>query len=127
MIASIEKKYEENGYGFISGSELYIKMPFALKFIEECNRMNLLILGVEGFELLENKGIMPRMDMIIDFSEVYNNFLEKNWKSLREFCIQYSDKMIKSFSTEGGNKNLIFNFVLLEESDYNKDKLKLQS
>lgn len=51
------------------GLLLFTKM-IAIKFVEECKRQNLGILGIDGFYISENK-TQPSMENSVDFSSTY--------------------------------------------------------
>ncbi|MBS0352037.1 MAG: hypothetical protein JSR33_12825 [Proteobacteria bacterium] len=63
----IEEKFKE--YNLFQGGELYIRAPFLLEFIEECAKQNIAIIGIEGFKVINNQ-LEPKLDAIVDFSEL---------------------------------------------------------
>ena len=123
MKNKLEEKYKK--YGIWNGHELFIKSTYALQFIEEVTRNNLLVLGIDGFKLIENKYVDPQLDMIMDFSETYQKYLEDDWGSLKKICTNAAKKFINSCISSEKNEPLVFSFFLVDEKKYHSDQLKL--
>lgn len=75
-------------------------------FIDACDAHDLRILGIEGFEIRKD-GVMPRMDLIADFSDRKH----ETWHALRERCSLVARDFIRAAVKEG---DVYLSFVLEE-------------
>ncbi len=89
-----------------SGSETLIPVSHGNSFVEACDARDLAILGIEGFEKHKD-GIMPRTDLIADFS----GGEDEMWDSFRKKCSLASRKFISAAQKEG---EVYLSFVLEE-------------
>ena len=92
-----------------SGEDILIPANHAFKFIEACKKYRLAIQGFEGFETQDN-GIMPRMDLIADFSVIQS----KNWDELCEKSYDLTRSALASLQATG---KLTFSFVLISQHE----------
>lgn len=76
-----------------------------LELIEYCERNNIAILGIEGFEVDNDKRI-PNMDYIVDFSGLY--------RISREDFTEKSLKISRSFIQGIGNPGIYLEFLLVK-------------
>jgi hypothetical protein len=73
-------------------------------FIDACARGKVRILGVEDFEIRDNKAV-PDMDTIADFSEMATSSLRATIEEARRFVLQ------------AGRPDMVFDFTLASEDD----------
>jgi hypothetical protein len=55
------------------GGLVLYEPAIALEFIEACRQTRIAISGIEGFELVGGERVMPRMDLILDLSSLFQN------------------------------------------------------
>ena len=67
---NIEDKFINKAI-YRSGITLYSKID-TLEFIKECKRLNIVLLGIDGFKLTEST-TQPSLDDSIDFSSIFNS------------------------------------------------------
>jgi hypothetical protein len=63
----------------------------ALEFVEACRRTGMALAGIEGFELVGEHRVMPRMDLILDLSSLWrsheSNVVEATAEEARRFLL----------------------------------------
>lgn len=55
------------------GGLVLYEPAIASEFIEACRQTRIAISGIEGFELVGGQRVMPRMDLILDLSSLFQN------------------------------------------------------
>lgn len=96
--------------GKFEGNELFLPVETLEDFIEECQKNDLAILRLEGFELGADY-ILP-LPILGDPDEHPGP-----WKSYREACNNDAVEFIKKIKPQ---KNLYFAFVVVNEEEWKK-------
>ena len=99
--------------GFFRGNELYVKIPFAAKFIEESDKEQLAIIGIEGFRLNESR-LEPQLDMIADFS----GYIKGNYRLCIQLCNQAARGFLDSYLSNKQYMDTVFNFFLINKDEF---------
>lgn len=91
-------------------SDIYIRMFGVEDFLAWCDKNDIAVIGIEGFELYEHT-LKPSLDLIADFSPF--TLGNKKWSVLRKELNQGARLFFKN--TESLlTKDSVFNFVLKE-------------
>ncbi len=98
--------------GIKSGEEILIPASHVLKFIETCKQYKVAVQGFEGFEVQSGE-IIPRMDLIADFSEIK----AKNWEGLFKKSHQHAYQILLPLCDL---ENLAFSFILMDKGEFEK-------
>lgn len=80
--------------GLWRGNELYLRPPVALEFIEAATSDALRVIGIECFEE-ESNMLLPRLDLIADFSETT---LKRANDDARSFIESVPEHVLCSFT-----------------------------
>jgi hypothetical protein len=95
----VQKKFIEEGLVRMQTGGLWFTMSKenAIKFVEECKKESIIILGIDGF-YIRGKQIQPTMEFSIDFS----SYTYKSLKDCYEDSIDFLNKI---------NEDLFFEIV----------------
>ena len=105
--------YKDQGL-VVQGGEHYLSMALASKFLHDCHYKELAVLGVEGF-VFKNGSLFPRLDLIADFSSLS----AIHWHEYQDACNRAAENFLKSVNID--DESLVFNFVLLSQSEWSKN------
>jgi hypothetical protein len=98
--------------GFKVGQELAIYPKYLHAFLDDSDRADLAIIGIEGINKLHNGLVVPCVEEIVDFSSISAD----TWESYREKCKQASENMIEKIQSEGKSQG--YTFVLFNKDDF---------
>lgn len=102
------KKYDERDKK--ENSELLLSPTRSLLFIDACTKNEIAILGIEGF-IKEQQKIIPRTDIIADFSSFdnieWNEYLKKITFLAKQFILDFSNI-----------PNILFHLVIKSKKDF---------
>lgn len=103
----IQDKYRKFS---LSHYSLYLPIPVAFDFVEECDMNNLLVIGIECFTSHGIEQFEPRSDLIADFSYIYS--WKDSWAIRREACNSKAREFLNKLPN---HPNLVAEFVLISQ------------
>ncbi len=98
-----------------SHGELYFPEEIVMDLIAWCDRHNIAILGIEGFEWSQGR-ITPKLDLIADYSSLFNT--GKDWVEIKNRSVNLSKSFVELNKLK--ENNLFFNFTFREFTDPEK-------
>jgi hypothetical protein len=103
--------YERYKSRSVSVYEFYFRIPLALEFIDECNKNDLLVIGVEGFIHKDGK-LESQLDLIEDYSDVCTN--KRDWSIRKNICYEKAVKFLMQLLDK---PDVVVNFVVFSEAE----------
>jgi hypothetical protein len=95
----------------VSGYEFYFRIPLALEFIDECNKNDLLVIGVEGFIHKDGK-LESQLDLIEDYSHIYTS--KRDWSTRKNICYEKAVKFLVQLLDK---PDAVVNFVVFSNDE----------
>jgi hypothetical protein len=93
-----------------ASKELYLDAQHALDFVRTCDANAIAVIGIEGFTLSGGK-IIPRLDMIADFSSA----TAADWPTYQAMCNRAAIAFLTNALTE---PDIVFTFELLPAAEW---------
>ncbi|HEV2705680.1 MAG TPA: hypothetical protein VGV59_07120 [Pyrinomonadaceae bacterium] len=99
-----------SGRGFTHGEELFVAAEAGAELVEDCERRNLAVIGIDGF-VRDADGVVAQPDLIADFSDAD----AASWEEFRTACNRDSLNFIRQLPQE---RKLFLNFVIISEQEW---------
>jgi hypothetical protein len=95
----------------------YFRREDAKELIEECDRKDLAVVGIEALTRKDDGGIIAHLDLIADFLATEIDWSGHNWESFRRKCNKAAVEFLDE-ADASGHPNLVFDCLVMEQGEF---------